>query len=621
MMAIKHASQPEEQEADATYEILDIALAPDITAAPKRKRHSIAVHDSPSRKRVARQTQPTDTDVATSSKGAKSRPLGRPKKSLQHQQPAIIGQKISEHDVYEVPNLSAESTRTALVRKSTNSKTNPSGKPSAGGDRAKASTRLARQVPTSSDTSPPRRAKPETTPPIGRRTRAAGGMRPTTEPDWSKKPEHDAQRAKKRKNIHHDVTSSPINAKREQRKNGSTPPRRQTEEESCENGTGVTERTPRSQGQTSRVSSSSYVNGGSTGADGGEGASNDDASDDEASNETDKEGDDPDDEANEPKGASDTEHLELLGQDRAWTQILNGARKNCRPFTKCKKPKHLTQTIKTLTSSIVQVYDLYNDLALGNSLGQESSDEIQEELREKICDVKSQIQEVKESNTGKESSEMIRDIYAVAVPAMVFVLESAMTCRTSEGPQTYTFAGLQEIVLLQELTLKLCEKTKIWEAKPHTSRPIIRPVRSMIYPYLRDSMARTFALRLDELRVLEKRKQNALRYANSQEERFEGSQRERSRSQLKAERQWRNIAEDIDREREIFRSSWRNPPCNVPQANRQSRQSSVIHENRAQWTREEDFELVMQLLNPKSRHLSGMSPTNDHHDHDTITDI
>ena len=80
--------------------------------------------------------------------------------------------------------------------------------------------------------------------------------------------------------------------------------------------------------------------------------------------------------------------------------------------------------------------------------------------------------------------EVIRDIYARAIPGLVYLLSSSFTFHRLHPYGLRRFKALREIVRIQEIILLLCVKAKSWKAKPNTNNPIIKPTKTTIFPYL-----------------------------------------------------------------------------------------------------------------------------------------
>lgn len=346
------------------------------------------------------------------------------------------------------------------------------------------------------------------------------------------------------------------------------------------------------------------------------------------------------------RGASakiDTQDPKLLGQDLAWMQILKGARMNCldpeiplrgkqsrrrrseseeEDIEATIEPDHLTKGIKELTQTVQEASDLYGNLAHESQI--EIDDNATKGLHDILNDLEAQIRAIKEpqaeiddsfsqqkrtrlaARARKEASEMIQDIYLRAVPGLVYLLRSAMTCRASDHPTIYDSAGLGEIVKIQDLILLLCVKTKagVWDAKPVTDDPISAPVRSRIVPGLRDCLKKAFARELGRVKVQEKRKQNFLETQSFQEMRVRDSHEIRSNIEKRTMR----ISSEFRIESENFRSlRKRGQDASTGESTSlQGRRLHGLTDHRAQWTKEEEMELIAQLMNQDSRNLPGM---------------
>ncbi|KAL2044789.1 hypothetical protein N7G274_002564 [Stereocaulon virgatum] len=295
--------------------------------------------------------------------------------------------------------------------------------------------------------------------------------------------------------------------------------------------------------------------------------------------------------------------LDLFGQENDWKKIFEAARSVCgKKIRENRMPKLQTETIGTLMISIKEARTLYETLAHYKKMDQEPPDRTWENLECSVDAIEEQIKhdDISEAAAYTKRSEMIRDIYACAIPALVYLLSSCFTFYGLHPHGLHRFEALREIVRVQEIIILLCVKAKSWKAKPNTDDPIIKPTRSVISPYIRH-MNEIFKSELAQKRRNWKMKQNALKTAKCEEEGIELSQRQREESTSNKGHRRGRIFEDVQRQREILRSS-RNQ---IVKPALQSTQKSDHHRSHAMWTKEEEKELITQL---KVGYKSGQTP-------------
>lgn len=298
------------------------------------------------------------------------------------------------------------------------------------------------------------------------------------------------------------------------------------------------------------------------------------------------------------------EEPEVFGQDLAWKTALKGARSMCGTKLPLNRmPKLLTKTIRDLIHDVREARDLYQQLLSGNrhaSLGR-----VNEQLQERLDAIEDQIREVSETAAATKSSEMIKDIYARAIPAMVFLIQSALGSRVyySHVPcdlETLNdiVLGLEEIVRLQHITIVLCEKARSWKAKPvPTSRPIIKPTTHDILPNIR-RLKDAFRENFQQHNKKRKIKQNALDTINKEQDLIRSSQQARQEAARKNEilhRKIRESREEEDERRRIAKPTRKQIIEDEQLEKRQPQQVNNHTESGKPWSKEEDIELYYQL--------------------------
>ena len=278
----------------------------------------------------------------------------------------------------------------------------------------------------------------------------------------------------------------------------------------------------------------------------------------ETNEESDSDTDDPIQADESEEKYEGEEELKLFDLDEAWKTVLNeGARSICGPKLPLNQtPKLLTKgIIKELIDKVREARDLYEQLSPFKGLGHDSLGVLNDELRESLDAIEDQIKTLSENNSADEDQKMIRDIFARAIPAMVFLLQSALVSRVYHANEpcnletlNETVTGLKEIIRLQRMTILLCDKATHWKAKPvPTSKPIKEPTRRHIFPHLRD-MRGVFSNVLMELDRKRKMKQNALDYRLRQKELAVFSEQARQQAVKKDEIWHRKIRASRERE-------------------------------------------------------------------------
>ncbi len=445
--------------------------------------------------------------------------------------------------------------------------------------------------------------------------------------DLTKKPERDARKAaKQRKSLELASVSTVSGAKADavtnsrnkipalRERNGG----KQNRKKVLDNGVSNSRTSPRLQ---NRAASEEYKEGEREGEEGegeekeGEGEEEEEEEDEEEEEEE-EEGEeeggseveevDSDVEASTEAIESEGKELELFGRDEEWKTVLEGARSICGPnLPRNQMPKLLTGTIRDLVQHVKETRDLYGQLSSSRKTDDDSSDDLIDSLRESLETIEDHIKGLSETTAAKKSSEMISDIYARAIPAMVFLLQSALSCRVyhSEGPcdletLNETLDALREVVHLQKMGIFLCEKARIWKAKPVlASGPIVKPTTHKILPGLRD-MTKAFSQVLLEQDKKRRSKQNAVDYNRRQRELNQSAQQAKQEAARKNELLQRKIRES--REQEDLRR--RNGKQTLRQIREEEARKELLShqvnghaESRTTWSDAEDVALYFQL--------------------------
>ena len=235
--------------------------------------------------------------------------------------------------------------------------------------------------------------------------------------------------------------------------------------------------------------------------------------------------------------------LDLFGQRARWQRVLNAARsigtvKKGQTRRRHKIPLE-TQTIQDFVDGVRDASECYQSLVAYDSPDNGVDNIVESRLVDHLDWLGTKVQGLQEQYAGNKRSSKIQDIYAHAIPNMVFLINRAFIARsalyTAPGEIQYT----KEIICLLELTIDLCEKAMSWKVAPKTEVPIKSQTRKVIYPSLR-IICNAFEAELED-RLSEKRRmrEEAVRAEGYQarearwEEQEEKCRKERERRQLR----------------------------------------------------------------------------------------
>ena len=293
------------------------------------------------------------------------------------------------------------------------------------------------------------------------------------------------------------------------------------------------------------------------------------------------------DSVNPSEEDQEKEEPELYGQDPAWKVILESTRS----VYDLKLPLS-TKIIQDLVHEVTEARHCYNELREPDG---DSLDELNLRLRESLSRIKIQIESLSEETAGKKGSKMIRDIYGRAIPAMVFLLQSALRSRVyqSEGSCDLEILNkivnrLKGIVDLQELAILLCEIAESWKVKP---KGLVRRKLSLSLK----AMHGAFRNILAEQQRKRKSKQNAVDFSKRDRELEQSFQRASPEAAKDVTKIIRESRERLDNKLHSGKPTYRQ----IIEAEARARMGSCHvdgHvESRATWTDEEDEELYYQL--------------------------
>ena len=309
---------------------------------------------------------------------------------------------------------------------------------------------------------------------------------------------------------------------------------------------------------------------------------------------------------------NEDEELELFGQDKAWKTVLDGARSICDPELPLNQmPKRLTGRLKDLIYEVSEARSSYEQLLLFKGLSHAGLDGLNDDLTKSFDAIEDQIKKLSERNAAGKASKIIEHLFTCAIPAMVFLLQSALVSRVYHSDEpcaleslNETVNGLSEIVRLQKVTILLCEKATNWKAKPDPS--IKSPTTRKILPCLRD-MRKVFSNVLSEQDRKRKMKQNALDYRLRQKTLTKSPQQakqEAARKDVIWQVNIRESREQEDQNRRDEKRTLRQVREDEVRARMRSVGVNGHVESKTIWSDAEDLALYFQLEKGYAGHLT-----------------
>ena len=302
------------------------------------------------------------------------------------------------------------------------------------------------------------------------------------------------------------------------------------------------------------------------------------------------------------------EDLELFGGRDLWERALEGAMTVGASTVKGeeirRRPKIATVTGKDFVELVNGAQLIYEQLAF-DELAVADEGDVEQRLhscQEDIDEFVDSLSEDKASVNKRAESLLVQDIYAHAIPAMVFLLRAALFCRSVRYSDPEDVESLAEIVHIQATIVRLCEKARRWGAEPPTKRPIKNAVAGKILPATRDLKLKFFGRELGQRR--ERAKTRAIYQSLLESHR------------RKRERDMQATLDFIQRKKDNL-NSWsekhRQLEVRPNVVNRQSQRVNrpfELHQRRQhtttdQWTEEQNKALVNELLSERTCHLPG----------------
>lgn len=327
---------------------------------------------------------------------------------------------------------------------------------------------------------------------------------------------------------------------------------------------------------------------------------------------SDDSGDEDDDDA------EDYKYVEFYDKEKAWGIVLKGARKI--GVSNSREPRSLptleTRVITYLVKITKDARRLFDRLLYERDLEEDDVKELEAHLEKALAEIDQKVMELSEPPPGKKRSQVVKDIYAHAIPKLVFMLRSALRYRNLDYSEPDDLKFLTSMISIQKSILLLCKKAALWKIKTNTETSITVPTTQEIVPYLRD-VSRAFQRELEWRKTSSAKKQTDLELAESHEKRFKRIQKEKKENLRQRKENSKRMKDDLDRRWQLlFGISQREKAMN--------QQISVIEDHRPEhltphfvstdrWSDEQNLELLVQLQNPVSRYLPGLPHRSSSH--------
>ncbi|KAL9099904.1 MAG: hypothetical protein Q9163_004660 [Psora crenata] len=284
---------------------------------------------------------------------------------------------------------------------------------------------------------------------------------------------------------------------------------------------------------------------------------------------------------------------ELLGQDILWKHVRDAIRANSNE--KLIDKTIITKRFKKFIKIVREAKQIHANIASQIKNGQEGTDALLGEAKRCLDRIDDQVRDLPQEKPTEEAKQMVQDAYMNAVPHLIDLLRSAMSCRVLKPPKrAYSLEGIKEVVRLQGIILRLCMKVRSWRVKPATDRPITRNIIFRVFPYLKH-INKAFLL---ELEVEERREQfqrHKARAAAIEEQREVSRNRASEQRESSTERCNRMLENSMaaERRRVLPRPLLARQDQRYGLGIRQTRNPPMLGPI---WTYEEDIALKYELL-------------------------
>ncbi|KAL8845494.1 MAG: hypothetical protein Q9176_000130 [Flavoplaca citrina] len=287
--------------------------------------------------------------------------------------------------------------------------------------------------------------------------------------------------------------------------------------------------------------------------------------------------------------------LEVLGQENAWAKIKEARREIGVSTTKGDKVKNIpkldTEQGKELISIIKTATQVYFS---------PDQDDSNVQSQQAFKEVDRYVKDLSEEACAGEERKVVQDLYAHAVPKLVQSLETVLRASSTHLKQRNDTSTLKEVIGLQNILIRLCDKAREWKVKPQSSSPIIQPTRRIRRHVI--DMRNAFRKELEDRKHLQKMRTNR---ANLLPEMDEASwQRER---EAKKREDWAILQHIVDDCNWGSRTQWGRKPAEAREPNTRdapaqpppAQLAGRMHEAMEEWSKEERKALLHELVDRK----------------------
>ena len=302
----------------------------------------------------------------------------------------------------------------------------------------------------------------------------------------------------------------------------------------------------------------------------------------------------------------------MFGRELHWEKIVSAARSvgtkgEGRDRVRYKNPIK-SNGIKHFLREIKQARRCYKTLALVNGAADGDETEREDDLDKILSDIEHGIQNL-QPGTTREDNKLIHDIYAHAIPQMIFLLRAALAARAALYTDPEDEIWIQELINIQELVLRLCQRARNWLYQPTSSDPpIIRQTSNVILPQLRDSILPAFRKELENRVEIRKQAERDATKAEREQERALREEREEAEREERIRRKWQKSAEDaMRREAQLPQHLRFLPSSQIPRDTEPRTHEVLFQQQRSPEPAEPRDEQMLELIRllKELQHLPG----------------
>ena len=313
---------------------------------------------------------------------------------------------------------------------------------------------------------------------------------------------------------------------------------------------------------------------------------------------------DDQDEAEEDQDEHDEnqeQEIELYGQESAWSIVWIAARTLGRSDgddTQAKKlPTLSTDAVQHLIKIAKELEIEFRNL----NAKPEAVKSIKKQVSDNIAAIDEEINHIHKMIQGKKLSakakmELIIDLYAHAIPNLVFVLRCALCCTSMDYSQSEDRKCIKNIITIQDSILHACNIARSLKVKVKPGVGIVGSTSRKILPYLK-IVRKAFSDELDFRRNRVEKQLNEVALEESHKKRLEKTQQENEENAKKQKENCINLSQNIDRSIAWFSSNYDFQPSSSPIS---------TPTTDTQWTNDQDLALIVQLQNPQTCLLPGL---------------